>query len=49
MKVLFTSGYTDGVLADRGILGQRVEFLQKPTPNDVLARRVRELLDRDDG
>jgi CheY-like chemotaxis protein len=43
--VLFVSGYTDGVLAERGILRERVEFLQKPVSYETLARRVREVLD----
>jgi CheY-like chemotaxis protein len=46
LPVLYVSGYTAGVLADRGILGQRVEFLQKPVSQQVIATRVRELLDR---
>jgi CheY-like chemotaxis protein len=45
-KVLFVSGYTDGVLAERGILRERVEFLQKPLALSVLAGRVREVLDQ---
>jgi CheY-like chemotaxis protein len=45
-KVLFVSGYTDGVLAERGILRDKVEFLQKPLALATLARRVRELLDQ---
>ena len=45
-KVLFVSGYTDGVLAERGILRERVEFLQKPLALSVLAARVREVLDQ---
>jgi two-component system cell cycle sensor histidine kinase/response regulator CckA len=46
LPVLYVSGYTAGVLADRGILGQRVEFLQKPVSQQVIATRIRELLDR---
>jgi eukaryotic-like serine/threonine-protein kinase len=49
IKVLFISGYTDGVLAERGILRERVEFMQKPLSQEVLARRVREVLDRAGG
>jgi len=45
IKVLFVSGYTDGVLAERGILRERVEFLEKPIAFEVLAKRVREALD----
>ena len=46
LKVLFVSGYTDGVLAERGILRERVDFLQKPLALAVLAARVREALDQ---
>jgi DNA-binding NtrC family response regulator len=45
LSVLFVSGYTDGVLAERGVLRERVEFLQKPVSYETLARRVRDALD----
>jgi two-component system, cell cycle sensor histidine kinase and response regulator CckA len=45
LKVVFVSGYTDGVLAERGILRERVEFLQKPIAYETLAQRVRRVLD----
>jgi len=45
LKVLFISGYTSGVLAERGLLRDNVEFLQKPVAREALARRIRELLD----
>jgi CheY-like chemotaxis protein len=45
LKVLFISGYTAGVLAERGFLRENVDFLQKPVPRDALAQRLRELLD----
>jgi CheY-like chemotaxis protein len=44
--VLFTSGYTDDVIAHHGVLERGVEFLQKPYPRAALAARLRELLDR---
>jgi hypothetical protein len=45
MKVLFVSGGSaDGVLQDRG-LAHGQAFLQKPFELDVLAGKVRELLD----
>ncbi len=46
LAVLFVSGDTSGVLADRGILGHEVEFLTKPVPPETLALRVGELLSR---
>jgi FixJ family two-component response regulator len=45
MKVLFMSGYTDDVIVRRGVLADDVAFLQKPFTPEVLARRVREVLD----
>ncbi len=44
-KVLFMSGQAGGVLAERGILGKSVEFLQKPIHHEVLAEKIRKLLD----
>jgi two-component SAPR family response regulator len=44
IKVLYTSGYTDEMLAEDDVV-QPGDFLQKPfTPSD-LARRIRRLLD----
>lgn len=37
MKVLFMSGFTDGVLAERGVLKPGVMYLQKPIQRDQLA------------
>ncbi len=45
-RVLFLSGYAGGTVMQRGLLGPAVEFLQKPCSPDLLARRVREILDR---
>ena len=45
LKCLFTSGYTADVIADRGILEEGLCFLQKPVPKDLLAAKVREVLD----
>lgn len=44
-QVLFMSGYTDGELDRRGILSQRVAFLQKPFTTEELVRKVRDILD----
>ena len=46
MKVLFMSGYTANIVADRGVLEKDVEFLQKPFSVESLARKVREVLER---
>jgi two-component system, cell cycle sensor histidine kinase and response regulator CckA len=46
MLVLYMSGYTDGVIARQGVLEPGTAFLQKPITPEVLARKVREVLDR---
>jgi two-component system, cell cycle sensor histidine kinase and response regulator CckA len=46
LKVLFTSGYTHNAIVNQGVLEQSIDFLPKPYSLDVLARRVREALDR---
>lgn len=45
VRVLFVSGYTAGVLSERGVLGEAVDFLQKPASLELLATRVRSILD----
>jgi nitrogen-specific signal transduction histidine kinase/ActR/RegA family two-component response regulator len=49
MKVLFMSGYTDNAIVHHGILDDGIAFLQKPLVPDVLARRIREVLDAPEG
>ena len=43
--VLFTSGYTDGEIERRGLLGPGAAFIQKPLTPATLVRAVREQLD----
>jgi two-component system cell cycle sensor histidine kinase/response regulator CckA len=45
MKVIYMSGYTDTTVAHRDLVDKGVNFLQKPLVPDVLARKVREVLD----
>ena len=42
--VLFTSGYTDGEIARRGLLAPESDFLAKPFSPDAVVRAVRERL-----
>jgi len=46
MKVLYMSGYTDNVIAQRGVLDQGIHFIQKPFTVTGLLAKVREVLDQ---
>jgi two-component system, cell cycle sensor histidine kinase and response regulator CckA len=47
IKVLYVSGYTDGIMWDgvHGTLEEGLEFLQKPYTRDALILKIREVLD----
>jgi CheY-like chemotaxis protein len=45
LPVLFTSGYTGFDAVSRGLLEEGRDFLQKPLDPELLARKVREMLD----
>lgn len=45
LKILFTSGYTDDALTDHGVFEPGIEFMPKPYTPEILARKVREMLD----
>jgi CheY-like chemotaxis protein len=47
LRVLFISGNTDDEVLRHGVSQSEVEFIQKPFSRAVLARKVRELLDRE--
>ncbi|MDQ6622433.1 MAG: response regulator, partial [Verrucomicrobiota bacterium] len=45
MKVLYVSGYSDNDIGDHGVLGGHIELLQKPFTPQVLARKVRDVIE----
>jgi PAS domain S-box-containing protein len=45
-RTLFSSGYTENIIAHHGVLERGIEFMSKPYTIDLLTRRVREVLDR---
>jgi len=49
MKVLFMSGYTENVIAERGVLKEGVNFIQKPFSIKELALKLGSILSQKDG
>nr|WP_321403273.1 PAS domain S-box protein [uncultured Desulfobacter sp.] len=45
LKVLYMSGYTDDIIAHRGVLSEGIQLVQKPFSVNGLAAKVREVLD----
>jgi CheY-like chemotaxis protein len=45
MKVLYMSGYTDSFIAGHGVLEPGTHLLHKPFTDEVLIRKVRQVLD----
>lgn len=46
MKVLYMSGYTDTFIAGHGVLDPGTNLLHKPFTEEILIRKIREVLDR---
>ena len=47
IKILYMSGYTDNAIVRHGVLEKGVDYIQKPFTMEGLARKVREVLDKD--
>ncbi|MBU4010204.1 MAG: response regulator, partial [Proteobacteria bacterium] len=45
MKILFMSGYSAEIVADKGILGHEVDYIEKPIYYEDFIMKVREILD----
>ena len=46
LRVLYMSGYTADVIAERGVLAEGVEFIQKPFTREAIARKLQDALGR---
>jgi PAS domain S-box-containing protein len=46
LRVLFTSGYTENIIGQHGVLEPGTDFIAKPYRTDDLARKVRDVIDR---
>lgn len=49
IRILYMTGYSRNAVVHQGRLDEGVELLQKPVSQSALARRVRDLLDRNSG
>lgn len=47
MKVLYMSGYTNGILSEQAIRAENVAFIEKPFSQEALSRKVRQALEPD--
>jgi FixJ family two-component response regulator len=45
-KVIYMSGYTDDAIVHHGVLEMGIDFIRKPFTFEGLARKVREVLDK---
>jgi CheY-like chemotaxis protein len=47
IKILYMSGYTDDAIVRHGVLEKGVNYIQKPLTLEGLARKVRDVLDKE--
>jgi DNA-binding response OmpR family regulator len=45
IKILYTSGYTENAIVHHGVLDEGINFLHKPYSLEVLAQKIRSILD----
>jgi CheY-like chemotaxis protein len=46
LRCLFMSGYTNNVIAHRGVLDEGIQFIAKPFTTTAFGNKIREILDR---
>ena len=46
LKVIYMSGYTEEAIVQHGVVKPGIAFLHKPFTSDTLARKIRDVLDR---
>ncbi|MBP7527623.1 MAG: PAS domain S-box protein [Syntrophorhabdaceae bacterium] len=46
IKVIYTSGYTDDIIQEKGVANEKYDFLGKPITPATLLKKIREVLDR---
>ena len=46
VKTIFMSGYTDDIIAKKGLLEEGFDLISKPINPDTLIRKIRDILDR---
>lgn len=47
LKVIYASGYTENAIVQHGVLHPNINFIQKPYSSTAMAKKIREVLDRD--
>ena len=45
LRVLYASGYSAELIAERGVIEKGINFIGKPYGSAALARKVRQILD----